>query len=242
MKTVLISGGTRGLGLAATRELARSGYRVVVTGRKMSECLRQFMESESAGSQVSFAPFDLADSAGIRSFVDGLVKSHGDIYGLVNNAAIGHEGILATMHDTEITELLNVNVLGSILMAKYVSRSMLIRREGRIINIASIIGHTGFTGLSVYAATKSAMLGFSKSLAREMGRAGITVNSVSPGFMETDMTSKISPEKLQSIRRRSPLGRLATVDDAAKTIAFLMSSSASSITGTDIVVDAGSTA
>ena len=116
------------------------------------------------------------------------------------------------------------------------------QREGRIINIASIIARTGFNGLSVYAATKAALVGFSKSLAREVGKAGITVNTVSPGYMETGMTQAMDEAKLATIRRRSPLGRLADVADVAGTIAFLLGDEAKAITGTDITVDAGSTA
>ena len=119
---------------------------------------------------------------------------------------------------------------------------MLSAREGRIINIASIIATTGFTGLSVYAATKAGLIGFTKSLAREIGKGGITVNCVSPGFMETEMTENIDPEKLDSIRRRSPLGKFATATDVANAVAFLLSDTASSITGTNLTVDAGSTA
>lgn len=215
---------------------------MIATGRRMSEELRNLIESEEAGGRVSFSELDLADSSSIHGFIDGIVRRDGDLYGLVNNAAIGREGVLATMHDSQIQELLSVNLLGTILLTKYASRSMLIRREGRIVNIASIIGHTGFNGLSVYAATKSALLGFSRSLARELGKAGITVNSVSPGFMETEMTSSISDDQIQSILRRSPLGRLPTVEEVAKSIAYLLSDDAGSVTGTDIVVDAGSTA
>jgi len=240
MKNVLVTGGTRGLGLATTKILAERGYRVIATGRKPSERLEQLI----AGSEnkVSFARLDLSKQATIKETVRRLIDTHGEFYGLVNNAALGHDGILATMHETQIGELIDVNVTGTILLTKYVSRSMLMSREGRIINVASIIGHTGFNGLSVYAATKGAMLGFTRSLARELGKANIAVNSISPGFLETDMTASIGDEKLNTIRRRSPAGKLATLDDVAETIAFLMSDSAASMTGTDVVVDAGNTA
>jgi 3-oxoacyl-[acyl-carrier protein] reductase len=127
-------------------------------------------------------------------------------------------------------------------MAKYASRSMLLEGEGRIINIASIIGFTGFNGLSVYGATKSAMLGFSKSLSRELGKGGVTVNSIAPGYMQTEMTKSLSGEKLKSIERRSSLGTLVTVDDVAGSVVFLLSKDARFITGTTLTVDAGSTA
>jgi len=132
--------------------------------------------------------------------------------------------------------------MSPILLTKYVSRAMLLNQCGRIVNVGSIIGSTGFNGLSVYGASKSALSGFTKSLSREVGKANITVNTLAPGYMETAMTAGLQGEKLQSIKRRSPLGRLANVDDAAAAAVFLLSDGASSITGTTITVDAGSTA
>jgi 3-oxoacyl-[acyl-carrier protein] reductase len=146
------------------------------------------------------------------------------------------------MHEADVTELIKVNVEAPILMAKYASRSMLLNREGRIVNVGSIIGSTGFNGLSVYGATKSAIEGFTKSLARELGKLNITVNTLAPGYMETSMTSGLQGEKLQSIKRRSPLGRLADVNDAASGAIYLLSDGAKSVTGTTLTVDAGSTA
>jgi 3-oxoacyl-[acyl-carrier protein] reductase len=161
---------------------------------------------------------------------------------LVNNAALGYDGVLATMHDSQIGELVGVNLTATILMTKYAVRSMLLQRSGRVVNVSSIIATTGFNGLSVYAATKAALNGFSRSLARELGKAGITVNSVAPGYMQTDMTGALQGDKLESIKRRSPLGRLASVDDAAAAIAWLLGPDSSAITGTTLTIDAGSTA
>ena len=121
-------------------------------------------------------------------------------------------------------------------------RPMLINRGGRIINISSIIATTGFSGLAVYAATKAALAGFTRSLSREVGKAGITVNTVAPGYMETDMTSALQGDKLQAIRRRSPLGRLAKAEDVAQAVSYLLSDKAASVTGSTMTVDAGSTA
>lgn len=146
------------------------------------------------------------------------------------------------MHETQISELIRVNIEAPIILTKYVSRSMLMKLRGRIINIGSIIGSTGFSGLSVYGATKSAMNGFTKSLARELGKAKITVNTIAPGYMQTAMTEGLQGEKLESIKRRSPLGHLANVEDVAGTVSYLLSADAKNITGTTITVDAGSTA
>ncbi|MDN3683969.1 SDR family NAD(P)-dependent oxidoreductase [Vibrio sinaloensis] len=126
-----------------------------------------------------------------------ITKEHGRIYGLVNNAALGHDGVLATMHESDISSLIRVNIEAPILMTKYVSRSMLLNGTGRIVNVGSIIGSTGFNGLSVYGATKSALGGFTKSLARELGKSQITVNTLAPGYMETNMTEGLVGDKLE---------------------------------------------
>lgn len=128
------------------------------------------------------------------------------------------------------------------MLTKYLLRPMLINGEGRVINISSIMADTGFSGLAVYGATKAALNGFTKSLAREVGKAGITVNTVAPGYMDTDMTSTLQGDKLASIKRRSPLGRLAGVDDVANGVAWLMGEQAASVTGITLTIDAGSTA
>jgi 3-oxoacyl-[acyl-carrier protein] reductase len=145
------------------------------------------------------------------------------------------------MHESQIGELIRVNVTGTIILTKYLLRPMLVKRRGRVVNVSSIIASTGFSGLSVYGATKAALLGFTRSLAREIGKARITVNSVSPGYMATDMSTGLTPDKLSSIMRRSPLGELATVEDAASAVIFLLSDGATRITGIDLTVDAGST-
>jgi 3-oxoacyl-[acyl-carrier protein] reductase len=145
------------------------------------------------------------------------------------------------MHNTDIERILRINVLAPMVLTKYVVRTMMAAGSGRVINISSIIASTGFSGLSVYGGSKAALLGFTKSLAREVGRFDITVNTVSPGFMATDMTADLQGEKLQSIMRRSPLRRLATPGDAAGAVAFLLGPDGASITGTTITVDAGST-
>ena len=160
----------------------------------------------------------------------------------MNNAALGRDSVLATQHETEIGELIRVNIEAPILLTKYLVRPMLIERGGRIINVSSIIASTGFSGLSVYGATKAALIGFTRSLAREVGRGGVTVNAVAPGYMETDMTGGLAGEKLAAIRRRSPLGHLAQPLDVAHAVSYLLSDRAANVTGTTLTIDAGSTA
>lgn len=240
MRTVVVTGATRGLGLAVAERLVADGFRVVALGRTPSDGFRS-LQAEASEEALHFVLYDLSDLAGIPDLVREVTDRHGPIFGLVNNAALGLDGVLATMHATEIDALLQVNVAAAIHLTKYACRSMLVRRAGRIVNITSVVARTGFSGLSVYAATKAAMEGFTRSLARELGRVGITVNSVAPGFMDTDMTSSLQGEKLDQVRRRSPLG-LARVSDAAAAVAFFMSDDAARVTGTVLVVDGGSSA
>ena len=242
MKLVLVTGGTRGLGLAITSHLAETGqYQVVATGRSLSKGIRKLIGGEHK-ERVIFRELDLNDLSSIHEFVVGLTKELGPLYGLVNNAAVGHDGILATMHERQIDELLRVNLHAPVLLSKYASRSMLTQLKGRIIQVSSIIAETGFKGLAVYGATKAGLVGLTRSLSRELGQGGITVNTVLPGYMETDMTAGLDEDKLVSIRRRSPSGKLAEVGDVAAAIGFLLSEEAASITGTTLTIDAGSTA
>ncbi|WP_104401006.1 SDR family NAD(P)-dependent oxidoreductase [Vibrio penaeicida] len=242
MQNVLVTGATRGLGLSIARLLKTEGYNVIATGRKLTPELKESIEDDSASGNIHFHAFDMKNTSEIHEFVKTLTKEHGHFYGLVNNAALGHDGVLATMHDSQIEELVQVNVLSAILLTKYMSRSMLLNRKGRVINVSSIIASTGFNGLSVYGATKAALSGFTRSLSRELGKSRITVNTIAPGYMETDMTSGLQGEKLKSIKRRSPLGKLAGVDDVAHSVSFLLSDKAVSMTGSTVTVDAGSTA
>jgi len=237
---VLVTGGTRGLGLAIASRLAADGYRVIAAGRKCTPGLDAAIAA-SAG-RIVYEPLDLAQTATHQATINRFIKSHGPLYGLVNNGAIAHDGVLATMHDSQIAELLLVNVTGTIILTKYALRSMLVAGQGRVVNIASIIGSTGFNGLSVYGASKAALLGFTRSLAREVGRAGITVNAVSPGYMKTDMTAGLEGEKLASIERRAALRTLVGTPDVAAGVAYLLSKDAALVTGTELTIDAGSTA
>jgi 3-oxoacyl-[acyl-carrier protein] reductase len=235
-----VTGSSKGLGLAICKRLLSENYKVVGIARSKSD---EFKELEEAFKEKLFyVKYDFNNTKDIHELVKSITKEHGNIYGLVNNAALGHDGVLGTMHETQISELIRVNVEAPILLTKYASRSMLMKLRGRVINIGSIIASTGFNGLSVYGASKASLSGFTKSLARELGRAKITVNTIAPGYMQTAMTAGLQGEKLESIKRRSPLGHLATVEDVAGTVTYLLSDDAKNITGITITVDAGSTA
>ena len=237
----MVTGASRGLGLAITKRLASDGFHVLAVARKLTTELNELIENPGAG-QISFYEFDLNNVDDISTFVSKTARANGPLWGLVNNAAVGHDGILPTQHDSAIEELIRVNVQAPILLAKYASRSMLVGGGGRIINVSSIIATTGFKGLAVYGATKAALIGFSRSLARDLGAAKITVNALAPGYMETEMTQGLDDAKLASVKRRSPLGSLATTSEVAGSVAFLLGDDASAITGTVLTVDAGSTA
>lgn len=232
------------MGLAIARKLATAGYSVIAIARRESQELNATMrevEREAQGA-LHFRSFDLAEISGLHDLVKGLRKDFGPIYGLVNNAALGTSGLLATMHDTRIESLVHLNVVSPIILTKYVVRSMMADGGGRIVNVASIVSFTGYKGLAVYAATKASFVGFTRSLAREVGSLGINVNAVAPGFMDTDMTEGLTGKQHGQIVRRSALGRLAEVDDVANSVEFLVGPKARNITGIVLTIDAGSTA
>jgi 3-oxoacyl-[acyl-carrier protein] reductase len=150
--------------------------------------------------------------------------------------------VLATMRDADIESLIRINTLSPLVLTKYVVRSMMTGQGGRIVNISSIVSFTGFSGLSVYSTTKSSLVGFTRSLAREVGSLGVTVNAVAPGFVDTDMTGDLGEQQRDKIARRSALRRMAEIEDVANAVEFLLSDRAKNITGTTITVDAGNTA
>lgn len=239
MKTqnILITGATRGLGLAIVKKSLTRGFNVIGTGRALTPELKD-ITTGPLKNYFHFEPVDLL-TGDLHAFIRKITKAHGHLFGLINNAALGLDGVLATMHETDIAKILKVNVEAPILLSKYASRSMLLGRSGRIINISSIIADTGYNGLSVYGATKAALIGLTKSLARELGPSNITVNAVAPGFMATEMTKNLGSEKLASIIRRSPLKRLATVEEVADGVDYLLSPAAASITGITLTIDGG---
>ena len=244
MPNVIVTGGSRGLGLGIARKLTTAGYGVIAIARQESAQLAAAMvdaKRAQVGS-LHFKPFDLVKIPDIPDLVRALRKEFGSIYGLVNNAALGTSGILATMPDAKIERLVRLNTVSPLILTKYVVRSMMADGAGRIVNIASIISSTGFSGLSAYAATKASLVGFTRSLAREVGSLGITVNAVAPGFVDTDMTESLQAEERAQVVRRSALRRLADVEDIANAVEFLLGDKARNITGTVLTVDAGSTA
>jgi 3-oxoacyl-[acyl-carrier protein] reductase len=239
MPNVVVTGASRGIGLSIATTLARSGYDVVAVARHLRPALETAMAQHA---NLRFLPIDLVDFASLPGQVRQLRNQIGQIYGLVNNAGVGTAGILSTMPDEQIARVIQTNVIAPITLTKYVISSMMSARSGRVVNITSVVASAGYSGLSAYSASKAAMIGFTRSLAREIGSLGITVNAVAPGFVATEMTHDLSEKQRQQIERRSALQRMTTVDDVASAVAFLMSEKAAAITGTVMTVDAGNTA
>jgi 3-oxoacyl-[acyl-carrier protein] reductase len=244
MRNVIVTGGSRGLGLGIARALGDAGYRVIAIARRQSDQLAAAIGGVGGGDQGSlhFWPFDLTKVGDLANLVKAIRKEFGPVYGLVNNAGIGTSGVLATMQDGQIERLVHLNTVSPIVLTKYVVRAMMVDGGGRIVNMSSIVSTTGFSGLSVYGATKASLVGFTRSLAREVGPLGITVNAVAPGFVDTEMTEGMDAARRGQILRRSPLHRLADIADIANAVEFLLGDKAKNITGTVLTVDAGSTA
>lgn len=235
---VIVTGTSGGLGQAIAAHLIDADYRVVGVSRRN-------VSAEAVGGtddQYAHVEFDLGDIDAIGDAVGDIVERFGKPYGLVNNAAVGTDGLLPTMHNSDIEELIRVNVTSPIVLAKYATRHMLAARRGRVVNISSVVARTGYRGLAAYGATKAAMEGLTRSLARDLGPRKVTVNAVAPGFLVTAMTSSLGDKNLERIRTRSALGRFAATDEVAATVGYLMSDAAAGITGTTFTVDAGSTA
>ena len=244
MRKVIVTGGSRGLGLAMARTLAASGYHVIAVARQSTTELEDAARAaaDAGVGAIDLRSFDLLQVNALSVFVRSLRNEFGPIYGLVNNAGIGTGGVLSIMAESRIETLIRLNTLSPIMLTKHVARSMMSQREGRIVNISSIVASTGFSGLSVYSATKASLVGFTRSLARELGPLGITVNAVAPGFIDTEMTEELEEADRNRIVRRSALRRLASAEDVARSVEFLLGDSARNITGTVLTVDAGSTA
>lgn len=237
MKVVAVSGGSKGLGAAIVQSFLDSGYRVASFSRSSTSLVEDWRKSHP--DHFYFEEMDLSDKGACAGFVKNVEQTFGAIDILVNNAGMADTSLLALASDESIEDLVDLNLKGTFYLTRQVSRSMLSLDWGRIINISSIIGLSGYRGLSVYGATKAGLDGFSRALARELGPRNITVNSVAPGYLETDMTDVLNDKQYRQISKRTPLGRLGTPEDVTGLILFLASEQANFITGQVLVVDGG---
>lgn len=241
---VIVTGGSRGLGLGIVRRLLCAGYDAIAVARQMNDHFASTLEEADRArpGSLRFVPFDLAEVAAIPALVRTIRREAGPIHGLVNNAALGTASVLALMPTAQIERLIQLNTLSPIVLTKHVVRHMMADGGGRVVNVASIVGVTGYSGLSVYSATKASLIGFTRSLAREVGKGRVNVNAVAPGFLDTEMTEGMGEDHRAQVVRRTALRRLPEIDDVAHAVEFLLGPRSRSITGTVLTVDAGSTA
>jgi 3-oxoacyl-[acyl-carrier protein] reductase len=241
-RTVIVTGGGRGLGLALVRDLLDRGYRVAACGRTTPRDVTALRDDSPHEKDLLWRECHVGREDEESDFFRAVVEWCGKaaVYGLVNNAAVAGEGILATFPNVDTQHIIDVNLLGAIRLSRLVSQVLLANgRGGRIVNISSIIATRGYTGLAAYAASKAGLEGLTRSLARELGRRRITVNAVAPGYFESSMSAGLGREQRDQIVRRTPLGRLATVDDIVPIVRFLLSDESAFVTGQTIVVDGG---
>jgi len=235
-RTALVTGSTRGIGRAIAEALAGAGARVAVVGRDQARA------AEAAGTlgngAMGFAA-DVGEPASIAALVEGVEQTFGQVDILVNNAGLTRDNILFRIKDDDWDTVLDANLRGAFLAIRAVSRGMIKRRWGRIINIASIVGLTGNKGQANYAASKAGLIGLTKSVAKELGSRNVLVNAVAPGFIETDMTAAMTPDARAALSGQIPLERLGTPRDIAGVVTFLASDHAAYITGQTLVVDGG---
>ncbi len=241
-QVAVITGGSRGLGAGIVDSFLEAGHIVATCSRSATERTDSWAADPELEGRFMFEPLDMVDGEACSKYVDNVIERFGRIDVLVNNAGIARDGVIALMHDSDIDTVLDLNLKATFVMTRQVVRRMLLARTGRIINISSVVGTSGYRGLAVYSASKAGLDGFTRSLARELGSRGITVNSVAPGYLRTEISHGLDEAQLQQIARRTPAGRLGEPEDIGSVIRFLASPDAGFVTGQTIVVDGGLTA
>ncbi len=239
-RTVVVTGGSRGLGAGIVQSFLDSGDRVASCSRSSTDLVKQW-ESDYP-DRFLFVEADIADRPQSTAFVKAVIAKFGSINVLVNNAGVARDGILALFSDEDSDTVIDLNLKATIHLSRQVVRNMLAHDEGgRIINISSITGLTGYRGLTVYGATKAALDGFTRGLAREVGSRKITVNSIASGYLRTEMSHGLDDGQLGQIVRRTPAGRLGEPDDIARAVQFLADERNDWMTGQVVVIDGGLT-
>ena len=236
-KIILITGANRGIGHNILKKIATCGYTVIGTSRSKdgADMITDAIKDSNGIGVV----MDVTNQDSINTSVNKIKEEYGVIYGLVNNAGITNDNLLMRMSDEQWNSVIETNLTSLYRVTKSVVKDMMKARTGRIVNIGSIVGLMGNAGQSNYSATKSGLLGFTKSLARELSSRNINVNAVSPGFIDTDMTKALSDDQIESLTKNIPLGRIASPDEVSSVVAFLLSDDSSYITGENINVNGG---
>ncbi len=236
-KIILVTGANRGIGFDILTKLISIGYTVIGTSRSSSgvEIINSAIKNNNGEGML----MDVTDQQSISNVTDAIKEKYGVLFGLINNAGITKDNLLMRMSDDEWSSVIDTNLTSLFRVTKSVIRDMMKKKEGRIINIGSIVGMTGNAGQSNYSASKSGLIGFTKSLARELASRNINVNSVSPGFINTDMTKALSNEQIENLSKNIPLGRVANPQEVSGVVAFLLSDDSSYITGENINVNGG---
>jgi 3-oxoacyl-[acyl-carrier protein] reductase len=241
-RVVIVSGVGRGLGLAIARHLLERGDRVAGFARRASPEVAQLAEAPETRDRFVFEAVDLVDREALRGFVHRVVERWERVDALINNASVVHDGLLALARLDDIDATVDTNLRGTLHLVRACLRPMLAARRGRIVNVSSVAGLRGYSGLAAYSATKGALDALTRALAREVGGRGITVNSIAPGYLdETGMSAGLADAQRRRILNRTPMGRLGSARDILPALDFLLSPGADFITGQVLVVDGGLT-
>jgi 3-oxoacyl-[acyl-carrier protein] reductase len=240
-RVVIVTGGSRGLGAGLVQSYLDSGDLVATCARSSTAEVERWAKDPETTDRFLFVPADLSRVEEANAFVKAVVSTWGRVDVLVNNAGVARDGVLGLLDDDDLDAVIDLNLKGTIYVTRQVSRRMLSAGSGTIVNISSIVGRSGYRGLAVYSATKAALEGLTRALARELGSRGITVNAIAPGYLRTEMSHGLDEAQLDQIVRRTPAGRLGDPEDIARAAQFLTDPRNDYITGQVLVVDGGLT-